>query len=188
METYNAEINWFLGYYALADNLTTVASNILWMTTTSFLHTLAAKRQSTLTKVARSLKQGPGYFAILVRKQDGTTQAYRLVASTTQLKRVEVTYEQVDRIPNTIKFRARTELGQRLAAKQCEWCGTREGPIEVHHVRKLCDLKGKAEWEVRMLARRRKTMVLCKQCHIELHTGRLSAKTKAEGELESRMR
>lgn len=35
------------------------------------------------------------------------------------------------------------------------------------------DLKGKTEWEKRMIARKRKTMVLCKQCHVALHAGRL---------------
>jgi group II intron reverse transcriptase/maturase len=188
LKTYNAEIRGFLGYYALADNLTTVASNILWMTTTSFFRTLAAKRQSTLMKVAQSMKKGPARYVLTAKRRDGTIKIYELIASTKQLKREAVTYEYVDHIPKTWAFRSRSELGQRLAAHQCEWCGTQKGPIEVHHVRKLSDLKGKADWEVHMIARRRKTMVLCKQCHIDLHAGRLSAKRKAKGRLESRMR
>ena len=175
---YNAEIRGFLGYYALADNLTMVASSILWMTTTSFLRTLAAKRQSSLKKVARSLKKGPAQYVITHRKKDGTTKEYTLVASTKQLDRRRVTYAQVDLKPNTWKYRAHSELGQRLMAQKCEWCGTEEGPMEVHHVRKLKDLKGKAVWEAHMIARRRKTMVLCKQCHVDLHAGRLSVATK----------
>jgi group II intron reverse transcriptase/maturase len=188
LKTYNAEISGFLGYYALADNLTTVAAGILWMTTTSFVRTLAAKRQSTVMKVVQSTKKGPAQYVITERKKNGTTKAHTLIASTKQLKREMVTYEQVDHKPNTWVYHARTELGQRLSAQQCEWCGTQEGPMEVHHVRKLSDLKGKAEWEVEMLARRRKTMVLCKQCHVDLHAGRLRAKTKTKGKLESRTR
>jgi group II intron reverse transcriptase/maturase len=179
--TYNAEIRGFLGYYSLADNLTTVAANIMWMTTTSFMRTLAAKRQSTLMKVANSLKKGPAQYAIAQQKADGTTRYYYLVASTKQLNREAVTYGQVDRMPNTWKFRDITELGQRLSAHQCEWCGTQEGPIEVHHVRKLKDLKGKEEWKIHMIARQRKTMVLCKRCHVDLHAGRLSEKNRAKG-------
>ena len=45
--------------------------------------------------------------------------------------------------------------------------------LEVHHVRKLKDLKGKKWWEKQMIARQRKTMVLCKRCHVDLHTGKL---------------
>lgn len=119
--TYNAEIRGFLGYYALADNMTTVAANILWMTTASFLRTLAAKRQSSLMKVATSLKKGPAQYVITRRRADGTTRDYTLIASTKQLDRQTVTYAQVDRKPNTWKYRAHTELGQRLSAQKCEW-------------------------------------------------------------------
>ena len=73
-------------------------------------------------------------------------------------------------------------------AQECEWCGTQQGPFEVHHVRKLKNLKGKAEWEVLMIARQRKTMVLCRKCHVDLHAGRLSECKCAKGKLESRMR
>lgn len=172
--TYNAEIRGFLGYYSLADNLTSVAARIMWMTTTSFLRTLARKRQSTLVKVARSLKQGPAQYAITHQMVDGKTKDYYLMASTKQLKREAVTYGQVDQQPDTWRYRTKTELGQRLAAHCCEWCGTQEGAFEVHHVRKLKDLKGKAAWKIYMIARQRKTMVLCKKCHADLHAGRLS--------------
>jgi group II intron reverse transcriptase/maturase len=175
---YNAEIRGFLGYYALADNLTLVASSILWLTTTSFLKTLAAKRRSTLRKVARSLKRGPNRYVIPFRKRDGTVKEYALVASTKQIERKKVTYGEIDVIPSTWMYRGRTELGRRLQAHQCEWCGTKEGPIEVHHVRKLKDLKGKKAWERQMIARRRKTMVLCKGCHVDLHAGRLNGATR----------
>jgi len=178
---YNAEIRGFLGYYALADNLTSVASSLLWLTTTSFLKTLAAKRKSTLRKVARRLKRGPNRYVISFTKRSGTIREYALVSSTKQLGRRKVTYGKVDLKPNTWRYRYRTELGQRLQAHQCEWCGTKEGPIEVHHVRKLKDLKGKKAWERQMIARRRKTMVLCKACHVDLHAGRLNEAKKLRG-------
>ena len=181
LKTYNAETRGFLGYYALADNLTSMASSILWLTTTSFLKTLADKRKSTLKKVARSMKRGPNLYVIPFRKRDGIVREHALVASTKQIERKTVTYAEVDVKPNTWMYRGRTELGQRLLAQQCEWCGKTEGPIEVHHVRKLKDLKGKKAWERQMIARRRKTMVLCRRCHVELHAGRLSEATRLRG-------
>jgi group II intron reverse transcriptase/maturase len=173
---YNAEIRGFLNYYALADNLSYVASRLLWLTTKSFFKTLANKRKSSTGKVAKSLKTGPNTFVVKQRKSDGTTRQYKLIASTRQLARQKVTYGAIDHIPSTWVYRNRSELGQRLSAKQCEWCGTRTGAMEVHHVRKLKDLKGKAAWEARMIARQRKTLVLCKQCHVELHAGKLKEK------------
>ena len=46
--------------------------------------------------------------------------------------------------------------------------------IEMHHVRKLKDLKGKRYWEKFMIARNRKTLALCKKCHYNLHNGKLN--------------
>jgi RNA-directed DNA polymerase len=46
MMTYNAEIRGFMNFYAMADNLTSVGANILWLTTSSFVRTVADKRRS----------------------------------------------------------------------------------------------------------------------------------------------
>ncbi len=60
--------------------------------------------------------------------------------------------------------------------------------MEVHHVRKLGNLSGKTVWERRMMERRRKTMILCRQCHDELHAGTLQVyKQQAKRELASRI-
>src|SRR5258707_7858438 len=96
MTTYHAESRGFMNFYALADNLTTVAQPILWLTTMSFLHTLAGKRKSTLTKVANNLKRGPARYVIAFQKKDGVTKEYELVASTKQLKREKLTHTRLD--------------------------------------------------------------------------------------------
>lgn len=115
---------------------------------------------------------------------------YELVSSTRQLKRGKVTRHNPDLIPNTRMYNSRTELGRRLLAQKCEWCGTGEGQIEVHHVRKLGNLKGKEAWERQMIERHRKTMILCGECHDELHAGKLNEKKRLGkiGELTTRKR
>jgi group II intron reverse transcriptase/maturase len=171
--TYNAEVRGFMGYYTLADNLKVVAPNLLWLTNGSFFRTLASKRKSTLYKVAKSLKRGPGKFIITVRKKNGEDKEYALLRSTRYIERNKVSYRDPDQRPNVHKYRGRSELGKRLLADKCEWCGTEKGPIEVHHIRKLGNLTGKAVWERQMIERQRKTMVMCEHCHDELHAGRL---------------
>jgi hypothetical protein len=47
----------------------------------------------------------------------------------------------------------------------------------VHHIRKLADLKvhGRADkptWVKTMAARKRKTLVVCGECHTHIHAGR----------------
>lgn len=180
---YNTEIRGFAGYYALADNRVSVLSSLLWQTTTSFMKTLAAKHRSKIGKVAKWLKRGPSRYVIPHKRVDGTTKEYALITTTGQVKPQEVATERMDLKPNTWQYQGRTELGQRLRAQRCEWCGTEDGPIEVHHVRRLKDLQGKEEWQRQMIARQRKTMVLCKQCHVALHAGRLrKAKEPSENQ------
>ena len=188
---YNAEVRGFLGYYSLADNMKYDAAKILWLTNRSFFMTLAGKRRSTLNKVVKSLKRGPGRFVMTVREEGKESREYELLASTRQLQTDTIDRNRPDIIPNTQKYKARTELGRRLLAQTCEWCGTQQGQIEVHHVRKLGNLKGKAMWERHMIERRRKTMVLCVECHDELHAGKLGEKKKSSrriGELPTRKR
>ena len=75
-----------------------------------------------------------------------------------------------------------------MQAHQCEYCETTEGQFEVHHVKKLKDIKdGKAGWQKHMIARNRKTLVLCVQCHKLLHAGKLGDNRKLKGVVESRV-
>ena len=54
-------------------------------------------------------------------------------------------------------------LKNRLKAKVCELCGTTESDhYEVHHINKLKNLKGKERWEIAMIAKHRKTLVVCR--------------------------
>lgn len=70
----------------------------------------------------------------------------------------------------------RSELVQRLLAEACELCGS-GSQVEVHHIRALKDLipkgrKPQPEWATRMAARHRKTLLVCRACHQDIHAGR----------------
>src|SRR6266487_57704 len=176
--TYNAEGRGFLGYYSLADNLKDAAGGVLWIRMTSFFCTLAGKRRSSIKKVIKSLTRGPNRYVIALEKEGKGTKEYELISSTKQLKKGKVIYGQVDLLPETGMYQSRNELGKRLLAHECEWCGIPDSQVEVHHIRKRGNLTGKAPWERQMIERRRKTMVLCIECHDELHAGTLSEKKK----------
>jgi len=79
---------------------------------------------------------------------------------------------------------SRTDLIQRLQAEECELCGSQQN-CEVHHIRKLDNLKkrwrGRKEkpaWVKRMIALRRKTLVICHKCHVDIHAGRPTPKLR----------
>lgn len=173
MMIYNAEIRGFLNYYALADNLSAAASKLLWLTTNSFLKTIGAKCKQSRQQVVKRLKTGANAFTIVQPMPDGSNREYRLVSSTQQVPRKKITHPAVDLQAVTSQYRNNSDLIQRLLAQTCEWCGKNDGLLEVHHVRRLKDLKGKAAWEIQMIARRRKTMILCLKCHHDLHNGKL---------------
>lgn len=80
-----------------------------------------------------------------------------------------------------------------MMAEECEMCGSK-GRIQVHHVRKLKDLnqpgrKAKPAWVQRMAAIRRKTLMVCEECHQAIHAGgHRSEWDDWNNILESRMR
>ncbi len=88
-------------------------------------------------------------------------------------------------------FVYQNELVRRLLADTCELCGSKDR-IAVHHVRKLADIKKKflgrkspPDWAKFMLARNRKTVVVCHKCHVEIHAGRydgIKVKSRLTGE------
>jgi hypothetical protein len=78
-----------------------------------------------------------------------------------------------DRPPRV--WNARTEVLERLLADTCELCGS-QVRVQVHHVRHLKDLRrhrGRPvpAWVEKMAARHRKTLVVCHDCHVAIHTG-----------------
>src|SRR5438132_763210 len=86
--------------------------------------------------------------------------------------------QRVHRGPDPNKMGSRSELEKRLLAQVCEQCGATRmtAKIEVHHIRALKDLekytgREKPQWVQIMAARRRKTLVLCHTCHMDIQYG-----------------
>jgi len=135
----------------------------------SLLKTLANKHQAKKTDIIAKLKKGNDW--IYRYGRDKEIKVFQLKDLDTKPRK----WASIDNVPETAQYiLGGTELLKRLNAKKCEYCGTEAGHIEVHHVRKLSDIKdGKKAWEKLMMARRRKTMVLCAECHQQLTQGKL---------------
>jgi group II intron reverse transcriptase/maturase len=76
-------------------------------------------------------------------------------------------------------YAGKAEIEKRLLAQQCEICGVtnQQAQIEVHHIRALKDLnkytgREKPRWVYIMATRRRKTLVVCRTCHMDIQYGR----------------
>jgi retron-type reverse transcriptase len=164
---YNQEFRGFANYYAIAHNVKTRLNKLQWLVESSLLRTLANKYKSTVTKMATKYKRN-GELIIISNSRE-----YKFFRLKT-LKKPSLYDPDTIIVDTFMNYNKRTTLEQRIAANECEYCGKQDGYFEVHHIRKLKDIsKGKANWQKQMIAMRRKTLVLCVECHDKLHAGRL---------------
>ena len=169
---YNAELRGLANYYALAMNAKRDMSKLAYLWKGSLLKTLARKHKSSMCKMAKRLKTDHGY--ALHIKEEKQIRVIR-VFGLKDLKPPPPRDPKMDLEPKVLIWTlCRSELIRRLHAEQCEYCGTKEGPFEVHHIRKMKDVaQGKHLWQQMMAARHRKTLILCLPCHHQLHAGTL---------------
>ena len=93
-----------------------------------------------------------------------------MVVKFSDLNKSAVFNGEVDKITHHAHFTNANSLESRLKAKKCELCGAdSDTTFEIHHINKLKNLKGKEQWERAMIARKRKTLVVCKSCHHRIH-------------------
>lgn len=164
---YNAELRGICNYYGLASNFNKLIY-FNYLMEYSCLKTLAGKHRSKVSKIRVMYKDGTGKWAIPYETKTGIKKMY--FANYADCKGKKFT----DIVPQTAKNYSHdvTTLESRLKAKICEVCGCTENDrYEIHHVNKVKNLKGKSEWEKIMIAKRRKTIVVCHKCHMAIHHG-----------------
>lgn len=187
---YQSEYRGLVQYYQLAHNIAWFAK-LHWVMKGSLLRTLANKHKSSVTKMANKYKATTetAYgirkcLKVVVERGKGKSPLQAQFGGIPLRREKKVIL--IDQAPWHAR-RIRTELLKRLLAEECEICGSKEH-IEVHHIRKLAELnkpgrREKPEWVKRMAARRRKTLVVCNECHKRIHAGK-STKTVKSNKLE----
>ena len=169
LNQYNAEIRGLYNYYRIAHNAT-VLNNFLYVMKYSMYKTFAGKYRTSMRKIIQRYTKNRDF----VITYQGKSGEKSVVFYNQGMRRdTHVSATDPDIIGRARENRNYTSLVQRLRGCQCEWCGATDVEIEIHHVKKLKDLSGRAEWERHMIARRRKTMALCHNCHVKLHAGKL---------------
>ncbi len=176
---YQAEFRGVVQYYLMAQNVYRFGK-LQWIMNQSLAKTLANKHKTTCAKVFRRYKSTVqtehgmrACLEVVVQPGDGKRPLVARFGGI-PLKRNRQAVP-TDRLPQ--RYRTdRNELIRRLLANECEMCGSTVD-IEVHHVRALRDLnvqgqREKPKWVQLMAARKRKTLVVCRTCHMEIHHGR----------------
>lgn len=195
---YNAEIRGLYNYYCLATDVSTKINKFRYYHYTSLQKTIARKEKCSVAQIIEKygvdvkLKQGTG-----TRKLLGVT--YQTKAGMKTLTYFNEPIKKKDKPdigPGGLgiwdkPILERHQILKRLAADKCELCEqpwNSANTLEVHHVRKLKDIKQKyarrgqniPQWVLRMSSLRRKTLVVCQKCHDEIHAG-TSTKSLREG-------
>jgi hypothetical protein len=146
---------------------------------TSLLKTLASKNQTSVMKESKRLKalektsEGPRKCLRVTIKRDGKPPLVAIFGGLSLKRRKNPVIKAQLLTPYV---RMRSELVERLLNDTCEVCEAKE-KVQMHHIRKLRDLnqKGKREmplWMKIMIARKRKSIPLCKTCHDDIHHNR----------------
>lgn len=170
LNQYNAEVRGLYNYYRLAHNVS-VLNSFLYVMKFSMYKTFAGKYRTSMRKIIRKYSRD-GDFTVSYPTKKGTKSIVFYNQGMRYNDKVVAT-ENPDVIGRANENRRYTSLIDRLKGHICEWCKAETEDIEIHHVRKLKDLSGKAEWERQMIARKRKTLALCHDCHVKLHNGKL---------------
>lgn len=190
VEQYQAEFRGVVEYYRLAYNVCRF-DRLRWVMEQSLTKTLASKLKIHVSDVYRRFQatvqtdRGP-YKVLQVVVERGGNKA-PLVAQWGGIPLARDRSAVLDDRPQPV-WNKRTELLERLLADTCELCGSRE-EVEVHHVRSLKSLQKKERselpaWAKTMIARHRKTLVLCRTCHRALHAGRPTRQSSRSNSVE----
>jgi group II intron reverse transcriptase/maturase len=172
---YGVEWRGLVNYYVLALNIK-VLSHVEWVMSRSLQATLARKHKTKARWIRRKYQtrvDGKRAFVCEVANPNRPGKSLKAVFGGIHLR----TQRQValkDKVSGL--HVVSTQMIARLTAQHCELCGY-EGEVEVHHIHKLADLKrrykgkDKPTWVIRMSEMRRKTLVVCRPCHHQIHSG-----------------
>jgi len=165
ISVYNSELRGICNFYGLASNFNKLQF-FEYLMEYSCLKTLASKHNSTSRKIIIKFRDGEGGWSIPYETKKGIK--HRKFARFMDCKNADSFFDTI--IDWAIKHNgSRTTFEKRLSAHVCELCGKANVPLEIHHVNKVKNLKGKVFWEYMMIAKRRKTLAVCKDCHHKIH-------------------
>ena len=161
VEHYNAEARGLCSYYNLACDYHTL-DYFCYLMEYSCLKTIANKHKSSIRKIIRQYKDGKTW-SVPYETGNGTKCVGPVKIA--DCRKGEVS----DTIFQRSKYIWKTTVRQRLNAHVCELCGSKTADLyEVHVIRNLNEL-GNSDWETAMKTLRRKTLVICSECHRKIH-------------------
>ena len=164
---YNAEVRGLYNYYSIANDSFKIGrfANVMKY---SKYKTFACKYKTNVHEIKRRYFVND-LFTVAYDTKSGrkTTTFYK---DGFKRKEKATKFDNVSELPQFSKYAKTNTLKQRVERHTCELCHKDCRNLEIHQVKKLKDLKGDAEWVLLMRKRRRKTLVVCPECHSLIHS------------------
>mgnify|MGYP004622187091 FL=1 len=167
LATYNAEVRGLYNYYSIANDSFKIGrfGNVMKY---SMYKTFACKYKTNVHEIKRRYCRNE-LFTVAYETRQGmkTTTFYR---DGYKRKECATKFDNVSELPQFSKYAKTNTLKQRVERHTCELCQKDCRNLVIHQVKKLKDLKGNTEWVLLMRKRRRKTLVVCPECHNLIHS------------------
>ena len=164
---YNAEVRGLYNYYSIANDSYKIGrfANLMKY---SMYKTFACKYRTNVHEIKRRYCRND-LFTVAYEIKQGTkiTTFYK---DGFKRKGFATKFDNVSELPQFSKYVKSNTLKQRVERHTCELCHKDCRELEIHLVKKLKDLKGQTEWERLMKQKRRKTLVVCPECHKLIHS------------------
>jgi len=182
---YQAEYRGLVEYYRMAYNLSGPLRKLGWIMEQSLTKTLATKLKVSVPEVYRRYKVTltkdgkPSTGLRAIQQREGRKPLMAVWGGLSLKWNVQAALN--DQPPK--QWAGYSELVERLLVGECEYCG--QGPVEGHHIHALKDIgkahpgREKPEWARMMIARQRKVMFVCRECHQDITYGRPMRNTKS---------
>ena len=164
---YNAEVRGLYNYYSIANDSFKIGrfANVMKY---SMYKTFACKYKTNVHEIKRRYCRNDLFtVAYETRRGTKTTTFYR---DGYKRKECATRFDNVSELPQFSKYAKTNTLKQRVERHTCELCQKDCRNLVIHQVKKLKDLKGNTEWVLLMRKRRRKTLVVCPECHTLIHS------------------
>jgi group II intron reverse transcriptase/maturase len=193
---YNAEIRGLYNYYCLATDVSTKIGKFKYFHYYSLLKTVARKEKCSIAQVLD--KYG---IDVKLKQKSGTRKLFGVKYQTNKGDKTLTYFDEPLKKKNqpaqgnaaqgvlNLTYPLRHQIIDRLNANKCELCGYQSdspGEFQVHHIRKLRDIKQKYQkrgkhipnWVLAMASLNRKTLVVCRPCHLAIHSGQSTQHTQ----------
>ena len=176
---YQSEYRGYVQYYNLAHNIHWLGK-LRWAMWLSLLKTLARKHKTSVAEMRDRyektvmLPQGPRKCLEIIVEREGKKPLSGPIWRNTAQTQSQGNHPRFDQHPQSAsEKRTVTTTARPNNANSAR----PQARSRVHHIRALKDLKVKGRkekplWMKVMSARRRKTLMVCQQCHTAIHAGR----------------